>query len=169
MMDVFHTASEEDCCIICRTDTNTENFKPCRCKGSMACIHKECLMDWISHSGVTACNICNTPYLVNKKKLSILKWKLPPLTTDEKKDHCLEIFLFCDSILLVVLVSVLITMLFLPAQVLYLSLMARICFFIFAIVVLVATLFMYNLVKDNVFTFIDRVVQFNTVVEVMSM
>ena len=44
---------------ICISSEESEDlFSPCRCRGSMAYVHRHCLKDWIEISGRSACEVC---------------------------------------------------------------------------------------------------------------
>uniref|UniRef100_A0A915E3C0 RING-CH-type domain-containing protein n=1 Tax=Ditylenchus dipsaci TaxID=166011 RepID=A0A915E3C0_9BILA len=48
---IFETASPLDLCRICLDESEYTNFvSPCRCKGSNAFVHEECLNTWIKYS-----------------------------------------------------------------------------------------------------------------------
>jgi len=47
-------------CRVCRSDDPTLGplFHPCRCTGSIAHVHQECLSTWLSHSKKSSCELC---------------------------------------------------------------------------------------------------------------
>eukprot|EP00878_Enallax_costatus_P015653 GHUV01016398.1.p1 GENE.GHUV01016398.1~~GHUV01016398.1.p1 ORF type:complete len:583 (+),score=214.88 GHUV01016398.1:294-2042(+) len=49
-----------DCCRICRCGATADDglFYPCKCSGSIKYVHQQCLIDWLSHSGNTHCEVC---------------------------------------------------------------------------------------------------------------
>lgn len=58
---------ETPICMICQEDTQTSTnpfLSPCRCKGSIALIHRECLENWILHSNKVRCSVCQTKYRI---------------------------------------------------------------------------------------------------------
>ena len=54
----------EQLCRICYDETNMKNplLTPCNCKGSIAFIHKKCLLKWIKTSLAQQCELCKTQY-----------------------------------------------------------------------------------------------------------
>jgi hypothetical protein len=52
-------------CYICLEESNYENFiHPCKCRGSIGCVHEDCLKRWLIDSGRTDCPQCNYVYRV---------------------------------------------------------------------------------------------------------
>lgn len=49
-----------DVCRICRMPAEDDNplFFPCKCSGSIKYVHQQCLVDWLTHSGNTHCEVC---------------------------------------------------------------------------------------------------------------
>jgi E3 ubiquitin-protein ligase DOA10 len=47
-------------CRVCRSDDPTLGplFHPCRCTGSIAHVHQDCLSTWLSHSKKSSCELC---------------------------------------------------------------------------------------------------------------
>jgi E3 ubiquitin-protein ligase MARCH6 len=43
---------EEDTCRICRSGPEEDMplYHPCKCSGSIAKVHQDCLIDWLQHS-----------------------------------------------------------------------------------------------------------------------
>lgn len=46
------TMEEEDTCRICRSGPEEDMplYHPCKCSGSIAKVHQDCLIDWLQHS-----------------------------------------------------------------------------------------------------------------------
>lgn len=44
-------------CRICHSHDNLIS-SPCRCRGSVAMVHRQCLERWLSHSGTVHCDLC---------------------------------------------------------------------------------------------------------------
>lgn len=48
--------------IICRICHNGDSFErlitPCNCKGTLGYVHRHCLENWLSRSGLTHCELC---------------------------------------------------------------------------------------------------------------
>lgn len=64
------TMSESPICMICQEDTQTSTnpfLTPCRCKGSISSIHRECLEKWMEYSNRSRCTVCNTKYRIYMK------------------------------------------------------------------------------------------------------
>jgi len=59
-----HWEEEEDYCRICRCGSTPDDplFYPCLCKGSIRYIHQNCLLEWLSHSNKTTCELCKHPF-----------------------------------------------------------------------------------------------------------
>ena len=55
------TVSINMSCKICLEDTGTL-ISPCKCKGSSAYVHSECLEEWLNVSKRTSCEICQHEY-----------------------------------------------------------------------------------------------------------
>jgi hypothetical protein len=55
---------EEDVCRVCRGGAEPDSplFYPCLCKGSIRFVHKDCLLQWLRHSGATRCDLCKHPF-----------------------------------------------------------------------------------------------------------
>ncbi|RKP34139.1 hypothetical protein BJ085DRAFT_34877, partial [Dimargaris cristalligena] len=51
---------EAECCRVCRGEATPEEplFHPCKCTGSIRYVHQDCLIDWLSHSNKTKCELC---------------------------------------------------------------------------------------------------------------
>lgn len=52
-------------CRYCLSEADTQNMvSPCKCKGGIQYVHKECLLEWIKTkiSQEHSCEICQTPY-----------------------------------------------------------------------------------------------------------
>ncbi|KAH9440797.1 hypothetical protein Pst134EA_032694 [Puccinia striiformis f. sp. tritici] len=47
-------------CGVCRSDDSTLGplFHPCRCTGSIAHVHQDCLSTWLTHSKKSTCELC---------------------------------------------------------------------------------------------------------------
>ncbi|KAI9618605.1 hypothetical protein H4Q26_012427, partial [Puccinia striiformis f. sp. tritici PST-130] len=47
-------------CRVCRSDDSTLGplFHPCRCTGSIAHVHQDCLSTWLTHSKKSTCELC---------------------------------------------------------------------------------------------------------------
>ncbi|KAK5170643.1 uncharacterized protein LTR77_005232 [Saxophila tyrrhenica] len=62
------SAPPPETCRICRSEpTATEPlFHPCKCNGSIRHVHQECLMEWLSHSRKTHCELCKTAFRFTK-------------------------------------------------------------------------------------------------------
>uniref|UniRef100_A0A0N4ZA32 RING-CH-type domain-containing protein n=1 Tax=Parastrongyloides trichosuri TaxID=131310 RepID=A0A0N4ZA32_PARTI len=67
-------------CRICHSETGIL-ISPCVCHGSMGCMHDECLMEWIKHSGNSVCELCGKKYKAEKKLIwNITKWSTPQIS-----------------------------------------------------------------------------------------
>ena len=74
----LNIGSFENSCRICfETEENIDTLNelkkkrlihPCLCKGSMKFVHETCLKDWLQKSPSEACQICNFPYRITKRK-----------------------------------------------------------------------------------------------------
>lgn len=65
--------SEGDLCRVCRGGVEEGPlFKPCRCMGSIRWVHESCLIEWLSRSKKTKCELCDTTLHFTKSKLSIM-------------------------------------------------------------------------------------------------
>jgi len=66
--------TESKTCRYCLSDDNVENMvSPCKCKGGIQYVHKNCLIQWINSkiSQEHSCEICHTPYkLITKNNIS---------------------------------------------------------------------------------------------------
>ena len=49
---------DKTCRIYISSEDSLHLFSPCRCKGSMAYVHRYCLKDWIEISVRSACEVC---------------------------------------------------------------------------------------------------------------
>ncbi|KAG0143235.1 hypothetical protein CROQUDRAFT_661474 [Cronartium quercuum f. sp. fusiforme G11] len=54
------TADHAPLCRVCRSDDPSLGplFHPCRCTGSIAHVHQDCLSTWLAHSKKTSCELC---------------------------------------------------------------------------------------------------------------
>ncbi|RWS21969.1 uncharacterized protein B4U80_14906 [Leptotrombidium deliense] len=63
-------------CRIC-FESNSDLIQPCKCTGSSANVHYECLAQWIESSGSPKCNVCLSDYRgirMKKQKPSFADW-----------------------------------------------------------------------------------------------
>ena len=60
--------AEEDFCRICRAESTLDQplFHPCKCSGSVAFVHQECLKEWLRHSQKKHCELCKTHFRFTK-------------------------------------------------------------------------------------------------------
>lgn len=50
-------------CRICYDEVSEQDLiKPCKCTGSIANVHKECLDMWIDRKCIPTCEICHASY-----------------------------------------------------------------------------------------------------------
>eukprot|EP01025_Chloroclados_australasicus_P059856 TRINITY_DN759_c2_g1_i1.p1 TRINITY_DN759_c2_g1~~TRINITY_DN759_c2_g1_i1.p1 ORF type:complete len:1077 (-),score=95.21 TRINITY_DN759_c2_g1_i1:494-3724(-) len=63
------STQEEDVCRICRSEaeTNRPLLHPCKCSGSIKFVHQDCLLQWLKHSGMKACEVCQHPFSFTNK------------------------------------------------------------------------------------------------------
>lgn len=57
-------------CRICHqseAQTNSQIISPCKCSGTMAHVHRECLERWVTLAAATCCDICGYHYECTKK------------------------------------------------------------------------------------------------------
>jgi hypothetical protein len=54
--------SDKTCRICCSCSQSEQLLEPCRCSGSLAHVHRQCLVRWISVSKSIVCNVCLTEY-----------------------------------------------------------------------------------------------------------
>lgn len=60
--------AEQPVCRVCRSDDPSLGplFHPCRCTGSIAHVHQDCLSTWLSHSKKSSCELCAHPFSFEK-------------------------------------------------------------------------------------------------------
>ncbi|UZJ56324.1 hypothetical protein CBS101457_005644 [Exobasidium rhododendri] len=70
---------EEDTCRICRSgpEEDTPLYHPCKCSGSIAKVHQDCLIEWLQHSKKKSCELCNTELRFHKVYSPTMPAKLP--------------------------------------------------------------------------------------------
>lgn len=73
------------CCRICQDVEDTgEMLSPCLCSGTLAMVHRECLVHWLTVSRTAHCEICHHPFKL--ESLSFFQWLChPPTASDRKK------------------------------------------------------------------------------------
>ncbi|XP_042162772.1 membrane associated ring-CH-type finger 4 [Oncorhynchus tshawytscha] len=73
-------------CRICFQGPETgELLSPCRCSGSVRCIHQPCLIKWISQRGSWACELCYYKYqVISISTRNPLQWQSISLAVIEK-------------------------------------------------------------------------------------
>mmetsp|Transcript_21415 Transcript_21415/g.31833 ORF Transcript_21415/g.31833 Transcript_21415/m.31833 type:complete len:987 (-) Transcript_21415:81-3041(-) len=49
-------------CRICHSSSGVL-YRPCACSGSIAYVHQECLMQWLTVKNIRQCEVCNTTYV----------------------------------------------------------------------------------------------------------
>ncbi|PWN37556.1 uncharacterized protein FA14DRAFT_187648 [Meira miltonrushii] len=70
---------EGDTCRICRTgaEEDTPLYHPCKCSGSIAKVHQDCLIEWLQHSKKKSCELCHTELRFHKVYSPSMPVKLP--------------------------------------------------------------------------------------------
>lgn len=70
---------EGDTCRICRTgaEEDTPLYHPCKCSGSIAKVHQDCLIEWLQHSKKKSCELCHTELRFHKVYSPSMPIKLP--------------------------------------------------------------------------------------------
>jgi hypothetical protein len=75
-------------------------LSPCACKGSVAYVHPNCLLDWITYRTQTSrgrniehCELCKEKLHLNWKTKKFHHWKSPSLTLEEKTKLILSLTL----------------------------------------------------------------------------
>lgn len=64
MDDSFESENVEECRVCrCGPEENKPLFHPCLCRGSIACVHQECLEMWLDRVKKYHCEICSTEYI----------------------------------------------------------------------------------------------------------
>nr|XP_002126878.1 E3 ubiquitin-protein ligase MARCH4-like [Ciona intestinalis] len=66
-------------CRICQ-EADGSLITPCRCKGTIGFVHEACLVQWLSKSGKSMCEICHTSYVLRVKNSENIRWKKLCLT-----------------------------------------------------------------------------------------
>ncbi len=61
---------EKPVCYVCQGDVGTGGVSLCACKGSMAVVHMDCVLDVMAKSGGTSCTVCKTKYGPKDDKIS---------------------------------------------------------------------------------------------------
>ncbi|KAI6228266.1 hypothetical protein M3Y95_00604600 [Aphelenchoides besseyi] len=65
-------------CRICLDEENLDGLvEPCSCKGSIAHVHRTCLITWVNGSKKTKCEACTVFYPVRTQTRSFGHWKWP--------------------------------------------------------------------------------------------
>uniref|UniRef100_H2Y4C4 RING-type E3 ubiquitin transferase n=1 Tax=Ciona savignyi TaxID=51511 RepID=H2Y4C4_CIOSA len=74
--------NESDCsklnvCRICQECCSGDPglIAPCRCKGSIGFVHERCLVEWLSKSGKSTCEICCTSYVLRASTAGWRQWR----------------------------------------------------------------------------------------------
>eukprot|EP00698_Gefionella_okellyi_P007019 TRINITY_DN1708_c0_g1_i1.p1 TRINITY_DN1708_c0_g1~~TRINITY_DN1708_c0_g1_i1.p1 ORF type:complete len:1082 (-),score=236.10 TRINITY_DN1708_c0_g1_i1:1477-4722(-) len=63
LLDTIGDDEGDETCRVCRMGTSGGPLvQPCRCKGSIRCVHEACLIAWLKHSNKTVCELCSTPF-----------------------------------------------------------------------------------------------------------
>ncbi|PWN51318.1 hypothetical protein IE53DRAFT_368172 [Violaceomyces palustris] len=59
----------EESCRICRSgpEPSSPLYHPCKCSGSIRYCHQDCLVEWLRHSKKKYCELCQHPFIFNKK------------------------------------------------------------------------------------------------------
>jgi hypothetical protein len=67
-------SNDKPICVICQEDTQSSInpfLSPCKCKGSVSSIHRECLEQWISVSNKKNCSVCHAKYQIQMKEETV--------------------------------------------------------------------------------------------------
>lgn len=92
----YGTRKVDSWCRICQEAKSDTLISPCKCRGTQGLIHISCLEHWLQVSGLSACEVCATPYIIHtvpkhSPLVSICIWLFKG---GNKK------FMICDFILL---------------------------------------------------------------------
>ncbi|KIS67488.1 E3 ubiquitin-protein ligase SSM4 [Mycosarcoma maydis] len=60
---------DDESCRICRSgpEPGAPLYHPCKCTGSIRYCHQDCLVEWLQHSRKKYCELCNQPFIFQKK------------------------------------------------------------------------------------------------------
>uniref|UniRef100_A0A915EHE3 RING-CH-type domain-containing protein n=1 Tax=Ditylenchus dipsaci TaxID=166011 RepID=A0A915EHE3_9BILA len=96
------------CAEFCFEDDDYVNlFSPCKCRGTCAFVHQECINAWIKQSGSLQCEICQSSYEVESRRLKpFSQWSLPwnvSIGRVQMMRFWAALFFVCSSSVLLVL------------------------------------------------------------------
>ncbi|CAJ0930900.1 unnamed protein product, partial [Mesorhabditis belari] len=64
-------------CRICLSD-DAPLITPCKCRGTIAHVHNDCLLEWVQVSGSTRCELCHGEFVMRSGGMKrIDQWRLP--------------------------------------------------------------------------------------------
>ncbi|XP_039292063.1 E3 ubiquitin-protein ligase MARCHF8 isoform X2 [Nilaparvata lugens] len=61
----YETRKVDSWCRICQEAKSDTLISPCKCRGTQGLIHISCLEHWLQVSGLSACEVCSTPYIIH--------------------------------------------------------------------------------------------------------
>lgn len=76
-----------DICRICFCGVSTESLlAPCKCKGSLAKVHKTCLETWLGNQAIDQCEICKYHYMTARRPKGFHEWLMNSSTREDKQN-----------------------------------------------------------------------------------
>lgn len=80
-------AAQADICRICFCGVSTESLlAPCKCKGSLAKVHKTCLETWLGNQAIDQCEICKYHYMTARRPKGFHEWLMNSSTREDKQN-----------------------------------------------------------------------------------
>ncbi|XP_070389664.1 E3 ubiquitin-protein ligase MARCHF3-like [Dermacentor albipictus] len=81
------SCSNGDICRICFCGVSTESLlAPCKCKGSLAKVHKTCLETWLGNQAIDQCEICKYHYMTARRPKGFHEWLMNSSTREDKQN-----------------------------------------------------------------------------------
>ncbi|KAL3242022.1 hypothetical protein MRX96_021557 [Rhipicephalus microplus] len=81
------SCSNGDICRICFCGVSTESLlAPCKCKGSLAKVHKTCLETWLGNQAIDQCEICKYQYMTARRPKGFHEWLMNSSTREDKQN-----------------------------------------------------------------------------------
>ncbi|CAN7986399.1 unnamed protein product [Ixodes pacificus] len=79
--------AQADICRICFCGVSTESLlAPCKCKGSLAKVHKTCLETWLGNQAIDQCEICKYHYVTARRPKGFHEWLINSSTREDKQN-----------------------------------------------------------------------------------
>lgn len=131
-------------------------------------VYCRCVTDWIEHSGIKMCNICQTDFNIKRDALPLYKWSFPYMTDEEKKTLafiCVETL--CATLIVISVIVLLGICMFYQIKGVY-GVMTMFGIFFFCLFGLLCAVFFVTVVRDEGASLFNKILNFNSNVEVLN-